>query len=112
MTISERLFQIMDAQGLSQMEFSRRTGITQSTISDWKRKKTNPSADKLMVICDVLGVSPYELLQDSYDITHNAVRDYRIITQGTDSYNLLLDFEGLTPQNKERVLGYISALKG
>ena len=47
------------------MDFSKATGIAQSTISDWKRKKTNPSADKIMIICNVLKVTPYELLQDT-----------------------------------------------
>ncbi|MCR5343053.1 MAG: helix-turn-helix domain-containing protein [Butyrivibrio sp.] len=65
MIISERLFEIMDKKEITQIEFSRATGIAQSTIADWKRKKTNPAADKIMLICDVLNISPYELLQDS-----------------------------------------------
>lgn len=51
MLISERIFLLMDKNGLSQKEFSEQTGISQSTISDWKRKKTNPSADKILKIC-------------------------------------------------------------
>ena len=49
---------------MRQKEFSEWTGISQSTISDWKRKKTNPSADKILKICEVLGVTPYELLSE------------------------------------------------
>lgn len=111
MTISERIFKKMDELGLSQMEFSKRTGITQSTISDWKRKKTNPSADKILVICEVLSISPYELLQDTYNISQNSVREYKIITQGTACYDLVLEFEDLTPDKKERLFGYLQALK-
>ena len=48
MTISERIFKLMEDREVTQMEFSKATGIAQSTISDWKRKKTNPSADKIM----------------------------------------------------------------
>ena len=44
----------MEERGMSQIEFSKATGIAQSTISEWKRKKTNPAADKIMVICEVL----------------------------------------------------------
>ena len=65
MIISERIFKIMEERGLSQIEFSRKTGISQSTVADWKRKKTNPAADKIMTICCVLEVTPYELLQDT-----------------------------------------------
>jgi transcriptional regulator with XRE-family HTH domain len=62
MIISERIFMLMEEKGVSQLEMATRTGIAQSTISDWKRKKTNPSADKIMSICDVLDVSPFEVL--------------------------------------------------
>lgn len=62
MIISEKIFQLIKARGMNQKEFALATGISQSTISDWKTKKTNPAADKIMVICDVLGVTPYELL--------------------------------------------------
>lgn len=65
MTISERIFSIMNEKGLSQLEFSQATGIAQSTISDWKRKKTNPAANKIMIICDVLETTPEVILQDS-----------------------------------------------
>ena len=40
MLISERIYQYMSSKGISQKEFSNRTGISQSTISDWKRKGT------------------------------------------------------------------------
>ena len=110
MLISERIFKIMNEQNMSIMEYSRKTGISQSTISDWKRKKTNPSADKILIICDALGVNAYEILQDSNK--DKGVKDYLIISEGTDSYELVLEFETLTPGNKERLFGYLSALKG
>lgn len=65
MIISERLFKIMKKKNVSQYELANITGIGQSTISDWKTKKTNPSADKLMKICDALDISIEELLQDT-----------------------------------------------
>ena len=62
MLISEKIFYLIGKNKLTQKEFSEQTGISQSTISDWKRKKTNPSADKILKICEVLKVTPYELL--------------------------------------------------
>ena len=47
---------------MSQKEFSERNGIAQSGISDWKRKWTNPVSEKILIICEVLEVTPYELL--------------------------------------------------
>jgi len=65
MIISERIFKLMEEKGMTQLEFSANTGIAQSTISDWKRKKTNPAANKIMQICQTLEVTPEELLQDT-----------------------------------------------
>ena len=65
MLISERIYQYLEEKGMSQYEFAKKTGISQSTVSDWRRKGTNPSADKIMIICDVLGISPYELLLET-----------------------------------------------
>ena len=62
MTISDRIFELLEERGMSQKEFSERTGIAQSSISDWKRKKTNPVSEKILIICEVLDVTPYELL--------------------------------------------------
>ena len=65
MKVSERIFKIMEEKGISQLELSKGAGIGQSTISDWKTKKTNPGADKLMKIAAVLDVSVEEILQDT-----------------------------------------------
>lgn len=65
MTLNQRLFALIAEKGFTQLELSQATGIAQSTISDWKRKGTNPAADKIMTICCALDVSPTELLQDT-----------------------------------------------
>ena len=109
MTISERIFKLMEERDITQMDFSKATGIAQSTISDWKRKKTNPSADKILIICKVLKVTPYELLQDTIQSMEEL--DYRVVTKGTMEYEILLDVEGLKKSQTERLLGYIEALK-
>ena len=62
MTISERIFELIRERGYTQKEFSKKTGIAESTISDWKKKGTNPVSDKILIICEVLEVTPYYLL--------------------------------------------------
>ena len=62
MDISERIINRMKEIGLSQKEFSRLSGIPESTISDWKKKGNTPKSEKLLEICDILGLSIYELL--------------------------------------------------
>ena len=51
MTIGDRIFDRLRELDMTQKEFSEKTSIQQSTISEWKKKHTNPSADKIMVIC-------------------------------------------------------------
>lgn len=38
MLISERIYKYLEEKGMSQIDFANRTGISQSTISDWKRR--------------------------------------------------------------------------
>jgi transcriptional regulator with XRE-family HTH domain len=50
MTISDKIFELIRERGMTQKEFSEATGIAQSSISDWKRKKTNPVSEKILII--------------------------------------------------------------
>lgn len=61
-TVSDRIFELLKERKMTQKEFAQRTGIAESSISDWKKKRTNPVSDKILIICEVLDVSPYELL--------------------------------------------------
>ncbi|MBO6113891.1 MAG: helix-turn-helix transcriptional regulator [Lachnospiraceae bacterium] len=112
MTISERIFKFMEERGISQIDFSRKTGISQSTISDWKRKKTNPSSDKIMIICDVLEVTPYEILQDTVKNYRGESADYIIVSKGTQNYDFVVEIDSLDEKAQDRLRGYIAAIKG
>ena len=46
MTIRDRIFSKISELEITQKEFSKRTGIPETTVSDWKKKKTNPTAEK------------------------------------------------------------------
>ena len=64
MTISQKVFKLLREKGMSQKDFSIATGIPQSTISDWRKKNTNPASDKILAICNALDITPYELLSN------------------------------------------------
>ncbi len=59
MTISQRIFKILENRKMTQKEFSEKTGILQSTISDWRKKNTNPASDKILIIYETLHINPY-----------------------------------------------------
>lgn len=110
MIISERIFQILKEKGISQKDFAMATGIPQSTISDWKGKHVNPAADKIMIISDVLDVSPSELLTGTDDSSKWRV-DFVVLRRDSDEYRILRDINELPPHYRERVIGYVDALK-
>lgn len=62
MTKIPRLFQILEERKISHKELSAATGISGGNISDWKSGRSKPSADKLRVLSDYLGVSVDYLL--------------------------------------------------
>ncbi len=109
MIISERIFELLQEKGISQKEFSEKTGISQSTVSDWKRKKTNPASDKIMLICDVLNISPYELLS-GIENEHYKPLDYVIVDKQSEDYQFLESFRRFSQTEKNRLLGYMQAM--
>lgn len=109
MLISEKIFKLISEQGMTQKTFASRTGIPQSTISDWKSKKLNPSSDKILIICDVLGVTPYELLSGTESGKYE-LPERLVVEKGTDEYEIVQEFRQLKPAQKNRLLGYIEAL--
>lgn len=112
MLISERIYQYLAEKKMSQLEFAERTGISQSTVSDWRRKGTNPSADKIMIICEVLDISPYELLSGTESKKHKEYKqpDYVKVDKHSKEYALIETYQNLDPDDKKRLEGYLSAL--
>ena len=104
MTISERLFSIMAAKGISIPELSRMTGISRHTIFDWQKKNTNPGSDKIMVICESLNISPQELLAGKKEVEENNTFSLEIDGQIIDG------FRELSETKKRRLLAYMSML--
>ena len=113
MLISERIYKYMEERGMSQMEFATKTGISQSTVSDWRRKGTNPSADKILLICEVLDVSPYELLAGTENTKYKEYNqpDYMIVDKQSKEHTLIETYQNLDIASQRRLEGYMQALK-
>lgn len=112
MTISEKIFTLLEERDMSQKEFSERTGIAQSTISDWKRKKTNPVSEKILIICEVLRVTPYELLSATEGTGKRSNKsDVVLLEKNSEAGQVMADYLGLNEKQQQRLLGYMKALK-
>lgn len=57
MTISERIFQTIEEKRLKTAELAKKLEISQSVITNWKKRKTTPPMEYTLVICEFLGVS-------------------------------------------------------
>lgn len=111
MIISERIFKILEQRGISQSAFGKMVGLSGSTISDWKTKKTNPSADKIMTICDALDITPEQLLtgkgiDDNFDEHSSRELDFSFHDK-----EIILEYHKLSSDQQKRLEMYLKTLK-
>lgn len=53
----EKFSELLDKTNKTAYQVSKDTEIAQSVLSDWKRGRSNPKADKLKILADYFGVS-------------------------------------------------------
>ena len=110
MTISDRIFERLQQLSISQKEFAGKAGIQQSTISEWKKNKTNPSSDKILAICKALDVTP-EWLLSGVDpaASRGKNQDYYTVDIHSETGRLITEFNALDSGERDRILGYVEA---
>ena len=110
-TVSDRIFELLKEKGMSQKEFAAKTGIAESTISDWKRKKTNPVSDKILIISETLGVSPYDLLSGAEHVgTRSNESQTYVVDRKTELGTLIETYQKLDVAQQNRLMGYMQAM--
>lgn len=62
MEICERVFELLGESKSQQRKLSQATGISEQTISSWKKRGTDPSAKHIYAIAEFLNISPVYLL--------------------------------------------------
>lgn len=97
--ISCHIYSLSKSIYLCGMINCNRHGIATSTISDWRKKKINPQADKLVAICKALDMSLINLLCDE---------DYReqqtVSTEFSIDENYMLEMFQLSQMLKGKAL--------
>ncbi len=107
MTIGQRIFYLLDEKKMTQKEFSDRTGIATTTISDWRKKNTNPGSDKIMSICAALEVAPEYLLAGvTEDSNRGKNVDYMVLPKGTEERELIEMFGEMDFVSRNRMMEY------
>ncbi len=129
MTISQRIFYIMETKNLKQSDLAKYIGVANSSVSDWKKKGSTPSADKITKISEFLNVPTDYLLgntenQSEYNINtgdingnHNANMNINSLNNTNQikldemSTELLKRFNSLSFDEKIDVFNYIKDKK-
>ena len=115
MIISERIFKILKEKNMSQNIFAQKVGLASSTVSDWKTKKTNPSADKIMDICLVLDITPEQLLTgkgiDEDYVECKTANTSIEPTFSTVDIQIIKDIHQMKDSQRKRLFKYIETLK-
>ena len=113
MTVGQRIFELLKQKGMTQKEFSEKTGIATTTISDWRKKNTNWGSYKILLICAALEVTPEYLLSGvSEDSDRGRCRDYVVIPSNTEERNLLETFGKMDFEDRKRLLLYAKRILG
>lgn len=107
MLISEKIFELLEERGMSEASFAKKIGTSRSTVNSWKIRKQNPSSDKIMKICEVLEVSPEELLSEKDKPAPQKKK--KILTE--KEKELVTVYEDLSPSIQKRMLEYAKRLR-
>lgn len=94
---AKRLNQALDLRGMTAADLSRKTGLDEGTISNYRKGRYMPKSDKLYLICDALNVTASWLF--GYDV--NPEKSDAAITDL---------FSQLPEQQQSQVLDYIRFL--
>lgn len=105
MKIYEKIFIRLKELNMSQSELSRRTGISTSTINDWKKKEINPQADKLVAICKALDMPLVDLLCDEED-----KKDELFISYDAEEKRIIECYRNTSKEIKRNIVKYCELL--
>lgn len=97
MTINQRMFEEMKKKKVKNIDIANSLNINKTVVSAWKARGTNPPAEYIVQICELLQVSPYFLLtgKETENLSseeQQLLAAYRITDPGTkNSVRKLLD---------------------
>ena len=117
-----RLKSIMKERKITQTELAKRTGIRQSSISDWLNDRYEPKQDKVYIIAKALNVSPAWLLGYDENIPTNEQSTNYYLDAETAEYAEMLRTRpemrmlfsasrGISKEDMEKAVEYIELLK-
>ena len=87
MTIGEKITELRTAANISQEQLAEKISVSRQSVSKWEMGQALPQIDKVLLLCDMFGVSSDELLQDKITIRRqNPTEPYQNKYFGTDGF--------------------------
>lgn len=104
---------LLDEKGLKNSDISRATGISNMTLSDWKRGKTKPKTDKMQKIADFFGVSvDYLMTGKEPEFTiEMADMDAELLLTEKRLKEYLLKISRMSKEKQEHIMSLIDMLE-
>ncbi len=86
MTIGEKIMRLRQAADMSQEQLAEKLQVSRQSISKWETNGALPQTEKLLLLCDTLGVSAGVLLQENVGIANDGAKKKRRKYFGTDGF--------------------------
>lgn len=111
--------QLLQIHGVTPYKVSKNTGVSQSTLSDWKRGISTPKQDKLQKIADYFHVPVSYFYNDTENIQDTPKKGIKIPVLGRVAAGIpieaiedVLDFEEITPEMASKGEHFALQIKG
>ena len=89
--ICEQVRYYRKKNGMEQKELAQMLGITRSAVTNWEKGRARPDIDLIPRLCEILKITPYELLQmeDQNPYTKDEqtlINNYRKLTEAHQKF--------------------------
>lgn len=100
---------LLRERGVSAYKVAKATGISTGSLSDWKKGRSSPKADKLQKIADYFGVSVDYLLGATNAREEDSIEKEKRLDQQLEGIDFALygEAKDLTYEQKLDVIDYI-----
>ncbi len=105
----EVFMQLLQKYGVSSYEVAKKTGVTQTAISNWKSGRSTPKVETMKKIADYFGVTvDYLMTGSGIDIQQNIMTDEE---KRIYEYAKRLLALGMTPEKLEKLVDAVEDIQ-
>ena len=84
MTIGEKISALRTSMDISQEQLAEKISVSRQSVSKWEMDQALPQIDKVLLLCDLFGISADELLHDKISIASKGKKKNKYF--GTDGF--------------------------